>query len=76
MPLPVWVAAKPSRLRAIHRVWREQWPDGSWLRATDAELQLSEFLEYQHGQERARSWLDDWQDAARVVCAASIKETL
>jgi hypothetical protein len=37
-PIIVWIAPTERRLEAIHRVWREAWPEGNWVLATIGEL--------------------------------------
>jgi hypothetical protein len=62
---PVLLVTVPSesRRRAWHAGWRERWPEGFWLIATEAGLARDEWLEHRAGVERWRTFADGWAPA-------------
>jgi len=59
---PVVLITVPSEARRArwHAGWKAMWPAGKWLIATEERLQHNEWLEYAHGRERARTFVDSW----------------
>jgi len=47
VPVIVWIAPTERRLQAIHRVWMEAWPGGTWALATAETLSQGRCWIYQ-----------------------------
>jgi hypothetical protein len=62
MPLALWVAPTRRRAESIHATWKRIWPEGAWVWTTDAGLAADRFIAYADGQERDRTWLDEWAE--------------
>jgi hypothetical protein len=59
---PVVLITVPNEARRArwHAGWKALWPAGKWLIATEDRLHHNEWLEYAHGRERARTFVDGW----------------
>ena len=49
LPIPVWVAPSEARVNAIQNQWKQVWPGGDWLIASDEGLQRNRFLYWSKG---------------------------
>lgn len=62
VPMALWVAPTRRRAESINSTWKRIWPEGAWVWTTDAGLAADRFIEYADGQERDRTWLDEWAE--------------
>jgi hypothetical protein len=65
---PVIVVVVPTDMRRKnwHTGWKERWPTGKWLITTDADLLRDQWLEFNMGRERLRTFVDGWQPGQDV----------
>lgn len=65
---PTIMAIVPSarRLQDWHQGWVRNWPTGTWLITTDADLQRDQWLHFAQGRERLSTFVDGWQPGQDV----------
>jgi len=65
-PMLVITVPTTARLQRWHAGWKERWPKGSWLITTEANMARDEWFAYHNGQERTRTFVDNWQPGQSV----------
>jgi hypothetical protein len=60
-PLLLITVPNTARLQRWHAGWKERWPDGRWLITTEADLARDQWMEFNTGRERLRTFVDGWQ---------------
>jgi hypothetical protein len=65
---PVLLITVPTtaRLQRWHAGWKERWPNGRWLITTEADLARDQWMEFNTGRERLRTFVDGWQPGQDV----------
>jgi hypothetical protein len=64
--MPVMVVPTSERLQRWQHVWRQIWPEGTWLITTEADLLRDQWVEFHTGRERLRTFVDGWQPGQDV----------
>jgi hypothetical protein len=65
-PLLLITVPTTARLQRWHAGWKERWPDGRWLITTEADLARDQWMEFNTGRERLRTFVDGWQPGQGV----------
>jgi hypothetical protein len=60
-PTVLIVVPQQRRLQNWHAGWVRNWPTGTWLITTDADLQRDQWLHYRNGIEHYSTFVDGWQ---------------
>jgi len=65
-PLLLITVPTTARLQRWHAGWKERWPEDKWLITTEADLLHDQWMEFNTGRERLRTFVDGWKPGQGV----------